>query len=79
MGNWKLEVFRMALYVSFPVGMFVLFNSPFFYEDAILEARRKMNQFIDHEGAEELRQLIEQRKQEQLTRQIEDLKKRKPT
>lgn len=32
MGGWKLEVFKMALYMSFPVGMFHYFNQPEYFE-----------------------------------------------
>lgn len=43
MGSWKLEAFKMALYMSFPVGAFLIFNSPSFYENAIYEWRRELN------------------------------------
>ena len=46
MGNWKLEAFKMALYMSFPVSAFLLFNSPKFYENAIFEWRKELDQFI---------------------------------
>jgi len=32
MGNWQLEVAKMAMYVSFPVFTFFVFNHPPFYE-----------------------------------------------
>ncbi|KAI1280877.1 hypothetical protein HDE_13738 [Halotydeus destructor] len=78
MGGWKLEVFKMGLYVTFPVGMFVLFNSPMFYEDAIYEARRKWMQSVDTQGCEDLQRTIDERKREKLTRAIEEIKARKP-
>ncbi|CAL1532155.1 unnamed protein product [Lymnaea stagnalis] len=42
MGGWKLEVFRMAVYISFPVGLFYLFNQPSFFEDWMMEKRAKI-------------------------------------
>ncbi|KAH9523682.1 hypothetical protein Btru_040650 [Bulinus truncatus] len=42
MGTWKLEVFRMAVYTSFPVGLFYVFNQPFFYENWMMEKRDKI-------------------------------------
>ena len=32
MGGWQLEVGKMALYMSFPVGMFHWFNNPEYFE-----------------------------------------------
>lgn len=77
MGDWKLEVFRMLVYVSFPVGMFVLFNSPGFYEEAIMEARRKLARSIDKESNDELTSYIQEQKRKQLERQIDEIKSRK--
>ncbi|XP_059162521.1 protein PET100 homolog, mitochondrial-like [Physella acuta] len=42
MGGWKLEVFRMAMYVSFPVGLFYLFNQPVFFEQWMMEKRAQI-------------------------------------
>jgi protein PET100 len=46
MGNWKLEAFKMALYMSFPIGAFLLFNSPKFYENAIFEWRKELDKVL---------------------------------
>ena len=35
MGGPNLEVFRMAIYVFMPVGMFYYFNLPQFYENNV--------------------------------------------
>lgn len=35
MGSWRLEVGRMLLYLTFPIGIFVLFNTPYFYEKSM--------------------------------------------
>lgn len=43
MGNWKLEAFKMALYMSFPVAAFLVFNSPQFYQNAIYEWRKELD------------------------------------
>lgn len=39
MGTWHLEVFRMFLYISFPVGIFHYINQPETYERWILKLR----------------------------------------
>ncbi|PAV75526.1 hypothetical protein WR25_14696 isoform A [Diploscapter pachys] len=31
MGGWRMETFRMLIYVTFPVGSFWLYNQPQFY------------------------------------------------
>jgi protein PET100 len=41
MGGWKLEVFRMALYISFPVSLFYLFNKPEFFKEILIDYRKK--------------------------------------
>lgn len=33
MGGWKLETFKMGMYIMFPVGLFHYFNQPRFYKD----------------------------------------------
>lgn len=78
MGSWKLEIFRMGLYVSFPVGMFLTFNSPYFYEEAILEGRRSLMRHYDKEGSEDLIAFLKEQQKESMARQIEEIKQRKP-
>jgi len=36
MGGWKLEVFKMALYMSFPVALFHWFNQPEYFEKWVI-------------------------------------------
>lgn len=40
MGNWKLEIFKMAVYMGFPVGLFYYFNQPAFFESWMMEKRK---------------------------------------
>ncbi len=35
MGSWQLEVFRMSVYMLFPVGLFYYFNHPEFYQEHV--------------------------------------------
>lgn len=39
MGSWQLEVFRMAVYISFPVGIFWLFNQPKYFEHLVIKKK----------------------------------------
>jgi protein PET100 len=70
MGTWKMEIAKMALYVSFPVGVFIVFNEPAFYEATILAARREIQSRTDHDGQKKLKEVIRQRKLEQLDQKI---------
>lgn len=73
MGSWKMEVGKMLMYVSFPVTMFIIFNAPAFYEDAIHAARTEMDRRTDHRGSHELRQFLHRKKMEKLDSQIQEL------
>ncbi|XP_064606379.1 protein PET100 homolog, mitochondrial-like [Liolophura sinensis] len=42
MGGWRLEIFKMALYMSFPVGMFYYFNQPEFFENWMMSKRKEL-------------------------------------
>ncbi|XP_067002781.1 protein PET100 homolog, mitochondrial [Anabrus simplex] len=42
MGGWVLEVAKMALYLSFPVGMFHYFNQPEYFENWVTKTRREL-------------------------------------
>lgn len=42
MGGWKLEVGRMALYMTFPVALFYYFNQPQYFEKWVTNFKREM-------------------------------------
>ncbi|XP_063704754.1 protein PET100 homolog, mitochondrial [Culicoides brevitarsis] len=42
MGGWQLEVFRMGVYMAFPVGLFYWFNQPEYFEKWVVEKKRQM-------------------------------------
>ena len=68
----------MCVYISMPVGLFLLFNYPPWYEKTIIEGRKKLARYVDIEGCKELERLLEKKQQEIMAREIEDLKKNKP-
>lgn len=47
MGGWHLEIFKMAMYMTFPVAMFHYFNQPEYFEKWVnqihLVTHRKIN------------------------------------
>ncbi|CAG9807878.1 unnamed protein product [Chironomus riparius] len=42
MGGWKLEVFKMGLYMSFPVALFHWFNQPEYFEKWVIQTKREL-------------------------------------
>lgn len=70
--KWRKEVIRMAVYVGFPVVMFAVFNSAWFYEDAIYQARMAYEKHRDPLASSLMRKSVEIAKQEQLRKKIEE-------
>lgn len=46
MGHWMLEIAKFGMYVSLPLGTFIVFNSPSFYTPVLYEWRKKNQQSI---------------------------------
>ncbi|XP_013078323.2 protein PET100 homolog, mitochondrial-like [Biomphalaria glabrata] len=65
MGGWQMEVFRMAVYISFPVGLFYMFNQPAFYENWMMEKRAKIFPASDPRAVEILEARRAQRELQQ--------------
>lgn len=47
MGGWRLEIGKMAMYMTFPVGVFYFFNQPQYFEDWIVKMRRELYPPLD--------------------------------
>lgn len=56
MGNWQLEVFKMSLYMAFPVVMFHYFNQPENFEEWVTKLK---NEYYPKEDKEQRRILGE--------------------
>lgn len=85
MGRWKLEVFRMALYMTFPVAMFHIFNQPKYFEEWVVKTRRDLyppESLGHHEAIQELIKEIREREGQrmllELDQQLEKTKKVQP-
>uniref|UniRef100_A0A023F7B9 Protein pet100 log mitochondrial n=1 Tax=Triatoma infestans TaxID=30076 RepID=A0A023F7B9_TRIIF len=42
MGGWKLEVFKMGIYMAFPVALFHYFNQPQYFEEWVTKVKREI-------------------------------------
>jgi len=59
MGNWRLEAFKMTIYMVFPVGCFWLFNQPGIFENWIMEKRKLLYTPEDPKAKETIQKMIE--------------------
>ncbi|CAF1084433.1 unnamed protein product [Rotaria sp. Silwood1] len=62
MGGWKLEVFRMACYVTFPLAAMFLFSRPELFKERVIEARKRYHPPPNPER-DELVQILKDRAQ----------------
>jgi len=74
MGSWKLEVFKMALYVFFPVASFYVFNQPDLFEKYVIEKRREL--FMSNPDNErEIRTIIRDQNEKRNKEFLEQMEK----
>lgn len=60
MAGWQLEVFKMVMYVSFPVAMFHYFNQPGYFEKWVTETKRQVYPHENDSHREEIEKCIRQ-------------------
>ncbi|KAK5649996.1 hypothetical protein RI129_001025 [Pyrocoelia pectoralis] len=65
MGNWKLEVVKMTIYMAFPVGLFHYFNQPQYFEEWVINKRREMYPPDDRPELIEMKEAIRAFQKEQ--------------
>lgn len=73
MGGWVLEVAKMALYLSFPVAAFHVFNSPQYFEQYVIEKKREMYPNEDQLYYDELSLLLRDMNSGNLDQKIQKL------
>ncbi|XP_004931104.1 protein PET100 homolog, mitochondrial [Bombyx mandarina] len=66
MGNWKLEVGRMAMYTSFPVGLFFFFNQPKYFEEWVTNTKRQIFPPENQHDREAIQKLIQDMRKKQM-------------
>jgi len=74
MGTWKLEVFKMAMYVAFPVGCFYAFNQPDLFEKYVIEKRREIY-MANPDSEREVRTIIKDQKEKQQAKFLAEMEK----
>lgn len=73
MGGWMLEIGKMALYLSFPVAAFHVFNSPQYFEKYVIEKKREMYPNEDKLYYDELSLLLRDMNSGNLDQKIQQL------
>jgi len=73
MGNWQLEVFKLGLYVTFPVAMFYVFNQATIFEPWVVKMKRNMYPPESLTNQAEIRALIKEMREKQQTDLIKQI------
>lgn len=74
MGNWQLEVFKLALYVSFPVGTFYLYNQADLFENWVIKMKRELYPPEHLTARQELQTVIKEMRQQHQDQMIKQMK-----
>lgn len=75
MGSWKMEIFRMTLYVMFPVAMFHYFNQPKYFEEWVVKTKREL--YPPETEQLELRKGLQKLKEQQELAYIQSMEEKK--
>jgi len=75
MGNWHLEVFKLGLYVTFPVAMFYVFNQATYFEPWVVKMKRELYPPESLTSQAELRTLVREMRDKQQADLIKQLEK----
>jgi len=75
MGTWKLEAFKMFIYMAFPVGVFYYFNQPKYFEEWLVKIKREVYPHENQNHKQELEDFIKEyreAKDKERLRQLEE-------
>ncbi|XP_055373883.1 protein PET100 homolog, mitochondrial [Condylostylus longicornis] len=79
MGGWALEVGKMAMYMTFPVALFHIFNQPAYFEEWVTKTKRELyppeNKSHRKEIEDTIRALREKKDQE-ILKALESMEKK---
>lgn len=75
MGRVGLEIFRMSLYMAFPVLAFHFFNQPAYFEKWVTNVKREMyppEREEDRQKIDELKKYMRQKQQQEILAAIQE-------
>lgn len=75
MGKWQLEVFRMGIYMTFPVILFHYFNLPENYEEKVIQFKREVfppERPEPRQKIDDLKRIFQERREAELKKVFED-------
>jgi hypothetical protein len=78
MGGWRLESVKMLGYLIFPIGAFIYFNSPAFYEQSLRHAMENVSKDINLENLAKFEKLNAKEEIDKLSYLIDELDDKKP-
>jgi formate/nitrite transporter FocA (FNT family) len=73
MGGWRLESAKMLGYLVFPIGVFIYFNSPLFYEQTMRHTMEKVSTDINLENLAKFENLNSKEEIDKLNYLIKEL------
>lgn len=79
MGGWRLESAKMVGYLVFPIGAFVWFNHPVFYEYSLKQSMENVSKDINLDKLAEFQRLSNKEGIDRLSSTIDELDSKSPT
>lgn len=79
MGGWRLESAKMLGYLAFPIGAFMWFNHPVFYEYALKQTLENVSKDINLDNIAELQKINSKGGIDKLSKTIDELNTKTPT
>lgn len=73
MGGWRLESAKMFVYLVFPIGAFVYFNHPNFYERSLRQTMENMSKDINLDNLAQFEKMTLKEGIDKLSNTIEEL------
>ncbi|RZF32881.1 hypothetical protein LSTR_LSTR004272 [Laodelphax striatellus] len=75
MARWKMEIWKMAIYMIFPVGCFHLFNQPQLFEEYVLKVKKEMYPPVVYENEATYKKAIREINAEDELKRLKALEK----
>ena len=73
--GWKLEVFKMTLYMTFPVSAYYLFNRPDLFERSYIAEAKKQRERYESISAKDIKEQRKKARDNERRQQEEELER----